>query len=182
VPIAVETDSSSVSPEPSRRSYLGWLVGLCAAGAGAVLAIPLIRFSLYPILAKTTEVKWSDAGPVSDFESLTAPVQRSITVEQLDGWRKPISEKVVYITRNPQGQLQALSAVCPHLGCSVQWRAAKNGFECPCHGASFTPDGSKTGGPSPRGMDALPTQVQNGRFMVRYEYFRQLVAKKEVIG
>jgi menaquinol-cytochrome c reductase iron-sulfur subunit len=173
---------SVAEPPASRRSYLGWLMGLCGAGVGAALSIPLIRFSLYPILVKTTEVKWADAGPASEFESLTNPVQRSVTVEQVDGWRKAVSEKVVYITKSPQGKLEVLSAVCPHLGCSVQWREAKHEFECPCHGASFLPDGAKSGGPAPRGMDTLQTQIQNGRLMVRYEYFRQLITKKEVMG
>src|SRR5689334_18271785 len=79
----------------ARRSYLGWLVALCTAGVGAVLSVPLIRFSLYPLRTQTTQVNWSDAGPVSDFASLSAPAQRSITVEQVDGWRKTVSEKVV---------------------------------------------------------------------------------------
>ncbi len=167
---------------PSRRSYLGWLLGLCAAGVGAALSVPLIRFSLYPVRVLTTEVKWSDAGPVPDPASVSTPVQRSITVEQVDGWRKTISEKVVYIARNTSNQLQVLSAVCPHLGCSVQWRDSKHQFVCPCHAAAFAPDGSKIGGPAPRGMDTLETQIQNGRLMVRYQYFRQLVPTKEVIG
>lgn len=157
-------------------------MGLCAAGVGAVLSIPLIRYTLYPILGKTTEVKWSDAGPVSDYESLTVPVSKSITVEQLDGWRKPVSDKVVYITKNAEGKLEVLSAVCPHLGCSVQWRDKDHEFRCPCHGGAFTQAGDKTGGPPPRGMDTLQSEVQNGRLMVKYEYFRQLVPKKEVIG
>ncbi|HEY7306901.1 MAG TPA: ubiquinol-cytochrome c reductase iron-sulfur subunit [Bryobacteraceae bacterium] len=167
---------------PTRRSYLGWLAGLCAAGVGAVLSVPLIRFSLYPLRARTTEVKWSDVGPVSDFASLSAPAQRSITVEQVDGWRKTISEKVVYVTKGSTGQLRVLSAVCPHLGCSVQWRDSKHEFECPCHAAVFRPDGSRLGGPSPRPMDSLETQVQNDRLLVRYQYFRQLVPTKEIIG
>jgi len=166
----------------SRRSYLGWLIGLCTAGVGVVLSVPLIRFSLYPLRTQTTEVKWSDIGPVSDFASVTTAVQRSITVEQIDGWRKWVSEKTIYLTKDPTGQLQVLSSVCPHLGCSVQWRDAKHEFECPCHAAAFAPDGSKTGGPAPRGMDTLQTQIQNGRLMVRYQYFRQLVPTKEVIG
>jgi menaquinol-cytochrome c reductase iron-sulfur subunit len=166
----------------TRRSYLGWLVGLCSAGVGAVLALPLIRFSLYPLRVQTREVKWSDAGPVSDFNSLSAPAQRSITVEQVDGWRKAVSEKVVYVTHGSSGQLQVLSAVCPHLGCSLQWRDSKHEFECPCHAAAFAPDGSKLGGPAPRGMDSLETQIQNGHLMVRYQYFRQLVPTKEIIG
>ena len=44
------------------------------------------------------------------------------------------------------------------------------------------PTGIKTGGPSPRAMDTLQTEVQDGRLMVKYQYFRQLIAKKEVIG
>ncbi len=166
----------------ARRSYLGWLVTLCTAGVGAVLSVPLIRFSLYPLRAQTTQVNWSDAGPISDFASLSAPAQRSITVEQVDGWRKTVSEKVVYVTNSPTPQLQVLSAVCPHLGCSVQWRDSKHEFECPCHAATFAPDGSKLGGPTPRGMDTLETKIRNGHLMVRYQYFRQLVPTKEVIG
>jgi menaquinol-cytochrome c reductase iron-sulfur subunit len=157
-------------------------MGLCTAGVSAVLAVPLIRFSLYPLRAKTTEVKWSDVGPVGDLAPLTTPVQRSLTVEEVDGWRKAVSEKVVYVTKNPQGQLDVLSAVCPHLGCSVQWQASKQQFICPCHGAVFSPDGTRLGGPAPRAMDTLQSQIQNGHLMVKYQYFRQLVPTKEVVG
>ena len=175
--------TSSAEQKPaSRRSYLGWLMGLCTAAVGAVLSAPLIRFTLYPLRTQTTEIKWSDAGAVSDFASMTTPVQRSITVEQIDGWRKAVSETVVYVSKSSTGQLEVLSAVCPHLGCSVQWRSAKHGFECPCHAAVFAADGSRLGGPTPRGMDSLETQIQNGRLMVRYQYFRQLVPTKEIIG
>ena len=175
-------DRSIATAGPTRRSYLGWLAGVGGAIVGAALSIPLIRFTLYPLRVQTTEIKWSDAGPVSDFQSVTAPVQRSVIVEQVDGWRKTVSEKVVYVTKTPAGQLQVLSAICPHLGCSVQWRESKHEFECPCHAATFSPDGARLGGPAPRSMDSLQTQIQNGRLMVRYQYFRQLVANKEVIG
>lgn len=179
---SAESKSAVSGSGASRRSYIGWLMGLCTAGVGAVLAVPLIRFSLYPLRAKTTEVKWSDVGPISDLTSVTTPVQRSLTVEQVDGWRKAISEKIVYVTKNPQGQLEVLSAVCPHLGCLVQWQGSKQEFACPCHGAVFSPDGARLGGPAPRGMDSLESEVQNGRLMVRYRYFRQLVPTKEIVG
>jgi menaquinol-cytochrome c reductase iron-sulfur subunit len=166
----------------TRRSYLGWLMGLCAAGVGAALSVPLARYALYPLRAKTTETKWSDVGPASDFESIAAPVQREITVETVDGWMKSASDKVVYVTRGPSSQLEVLSAVCPHLGCSVQWSGSQDKFVCPCHGATYSPDGARLSGPAPRGMDSLESQVQNGRLMVRYQSFRQLVPTKEVIG
>ncbi|MBV8706352.1 MAG: Rieske (2Fe-2S) protein [Acidobacteriaceae bacterium] len=173
---------TSTEPEISRRSYLGWLIGLCTAGVGAVLSVPLIRFALYPLRMQTTEVKWSDAGPLSHFVSLAIPLRRSIQVEQVDGWRETVSEKVVYVTQTPDHQLQVLSAVCPHLGCSVQWSDAKQEFICPCHAASFGADGTKLSGPSPRAMDSLESRIENGRLLVRYRYFRQLVPTKEVIG
>jgi len=171
-----------VETPPTRRSYIGWLVGLCTVGVSAVLGIPLVRFLIYPLTAKTTETKWSEVGPAADFASGTVPVQRSVIVEQLDGWRKTVSEKVVYVTKNPAGQLTLLSAICPHLGCSVQWASAKNQFGCPCHGATFSTDGKCTGGPSPRAMDSLESAVQDNRLMVRYRYFRQLVPDKQIIG
>ncbi|MBV8072691.1 MAG: Rieske 2Fe-2S domain-containing protein [Acidobacteriaceae bacterium] len=177
-----ELDPSLQPALSTRRSYLGWLMGLCVAGVGAALSVPIIRYSLYPLSAKTTETKWSDAGPASDFTSLSAPVQREITVEAIDGWTKTASNKVVYVTKNPAGQLELLSAVCPHLGCSVQWVDSQHKFACPCHGATYSPDGTKLGGPAPRGMDSLESRVQNGRLMVRYQSFRQLVPTKEVIG
>lgn len=178
----IDVASSAEEKPVNRRSYLGWLIGLCAAGAGAVLSVPLIRFALYPLRIQTTKTKWSDAGAASDFTSITSPVQRSITVEQVDGWRKTLAEKVVYVSKSPAGHLEVFSAVCPHLGCSVQWRSSKHEFECPCHAAAFGADGSRLGGPAPRSMDSLETQIQDGRLMVRYQYFRQLVPTKEVIG
>jgi len=177
-----EVASSAEGKPASRRSYIGWLVGLCSAGVGAVLAVPLIRFSLYPLRANTTEVKWSDVGPASDFASVTSPVQRAVTVEQIDGWHKTVSEKIVYVTKKPHGQPEVLSAVCPHLGCSVQWNGSKQEFLCPCHGAVFSPDGARVSGPTPRGMDSLESEIQNGRLMVRYRYFRQLIPTKEIVG
>lgn len=180
--IPVDTGSDTNALPTSRRSYVGWLFGLCTAAAGAVLSIPLIRFSIYPLRTQTTEVKWSDVGPVSDFTSITAPVQRTITVEQVDGWRKIVADKIVYVTKTGNDRLLVLSSVCPHLGCQVPWSAGKNKFVCPCHGAEFSVSGEKLSGPAPRGLDSLESQVQKDRLVVRYQYFRQLVPTKEVIG
>ncbi len=171
----------AATPDSTRRSYIGWLFGLCGAAVSAILAAPLIRFTLFPLTEKTTETKWSDAGLVSELQS-AKPLTRTVMVEQVDGWRKTISEKVVYITKDSAGGLSVLSAVCPHLGCSVQWQEAKNSFVCPCHSAQYEPNGTRTGGPAPRSMDTLETKIVDGRLLVRYQYFRQLVPTKEVIG
>jgi menaquinol-cytochrome c reductase iron-sulfur subunit len=166
----------------NRRSFLGALLGVGSVFVGALLSVPLIRFALFPLLRRTTELKGSSVGELREFSSLTEPVMRTIQIEQVDGWRKAISEKAVYITKDKQGQLRALTSICPHLGCTVPWNKQKNQFICPCHGATFAPDGARVGGPSLRGMDTLETSEQDGQLQVRFQYFRQLVSDKEVIG
>jgi menaquinol-cytochrome c reductase iron-sulfur subunit len=169
-------------PLEGRRSFLGVLLALGSFCVGTLLSVPLIRFALFPLLRRTTEVKNSPVGELSEFSALTGPVMRTIQIEQVDGWRKAVSEKAVYVTKDSQGQLQVLTSICPHLGCTVPWNKEKNQFVCPCHGATFAADGTRVSGPSLRGMDTLETSVQDGHLQVRFQYFRQLVSDKEVIG
>jgi menaquinol-cytochrome c reductase iron-sulfur subunit len=179
----ISGEKSSIYEPPSgkRRSFLAALLGLGSVCVGALLSVPLIRFTLFPILRRTTELEPSPLGPLTDFASLTEPLPKTIHVEQVDGWRKAVSEKTVYVTKNNQGQLCALSSVCPHLGCTVPWVSAKKEFVCPCHGAVFAPDGSRVSGPALRGMDSLETSTKDGQLLVRFQYFRQLVSDKEVM-
>jgi menaquinol-cytochrome c reductase iron-sulfur subunit len=166
----------------SRRSFLGVLLGVGSIFVGALLSVPLLRFALFPLLRRTTELKASPVGAVAEFSSLNEPAMRTIQIEQVDGWRKMISEKVVYVIKDSQGQLRVLTSICPHLGCTVPWNKEKHEFICPCHGATFTPDGTRVSGPSLRGMDPLETSIQDGQLLVRFQYFRQLVSDREVIG
>jgi menaquinol-cytochrome c reductase iron-sulfur subunit len=169
-------------PFEGRRSFLAALLGVGSVFIAALLSVPLIRFALFPLLRRTTELKGSPVGELSEFTSSTEPVMRTIQIEQVDGWRKAVSEKAVYVTKDSQGQLRVLTSICPHLGCTVPWNKEKKQFVCPCHGATFAADGSRVSGPSLRGMDTLETSVQNGQLAVRFQYFRQLVSDKEVIG
>ena len=166
----------------SRRSFLGGLLGIGSLLIGGLLSVPLIKFALFPLLRRTTELKQSPVGGMSDFSSLTEPVMRTIQIEQVDGWRKAVSEKAVYVTKDAAGKLRVLTSICPHLGCTVPWNKEKSQFVCPCHGATFAADGTRVSGPSLRGMDTLETTVQDGQLMVSFQYFRQLVSDKEVIG
>lgn len=174
--------SASGSPLSSRRSFLGALLGVGSVCVGALLSVPLIRFALFPLLRRTTERKSSPLGTLNEFSTLTEPVMRTIKIEQVDGWRKAISERAVYVTKDTKGNLRVLTSVCPHLGCTVPWNKEMNQFICPCHRAVFAPDGTRISGPSQRPMDTLETSVQDGQLQVRFQYFRQLVGDKEVIG
>jgi menaquinol-cytochrome c reductase iron-sulfur subunit len=166
----------------TRRSFLGALLAVGSSFVLTLLAVPLTRFALFPVLRRTTELKQSNLGPVTDFSSLSEPVMKKIQIEQTDGWRKAVSEKAVYITKDQQGKLCVLSSICPHLGCTVPWNSKKKQFVCPCHAGTYAADGSRVSGPALRGMDSLEASEQDGQLFARFQYFRQLVADKEVIG
>lgn len=45
---------------------------------------------------------------------------------------------------------KAISVVCQHLGCAVEFSKEKNIFECPCHGSKYYRNGVNFAGPAPR--------------------------------
>jgi len=165
-----------------RRSFLAGLLAAGGATVGALLTIPLVRFTLHPILARTTEKSWSDVGSVDEFQNLDAPVKKLVTIEQRDGWRKIALQKPVYVSKDAQGQVIVLSAVCTHLGCTVPWVEKEKKFICPCHLGNFSADGKLLGGPPPRDMDRLETKVEGGVLKTQYQFFRQLVRDKEELA
>jgi Rieske Fe-S protein len=76
-----------------------------------------------------------EATPVSDI----APGQAKVI--SVDGAR-------VAAYRDDGGTLHAVSAVCTHLGCLIDWNAADKTWDCPCHGSRFSPNGAVIGGPA----------------------------------
>lgn len=168
-----------VALDGSRRSFLGVLLGLVSASVGALLAVPVLRYVFYPLTANSDESDWTEAGSVASLSNAQAPLRRTLELKQRDGWRETASQPVVYIIRIG-GKTKVLSAICPHLGCTVPWNAGRNEFVCPCHGGTFSADGSHLSGPPPRSLDSLETKVSGGKLMVKYQYFRPDVPNKEV--
>lgn len=177
-----DVETSAEAEIPPRRSFLVGLLGIGVAGVGALLSVPVIRFVLHPLLANPTARSWSEVGPLADFASITAPMKRLVKIEQRDGWRKTVQEKPIYVIRQANGAIAAVSAICTHLGCTLPWRDLEKKFICPCHLAAFGADGALLRGPALRGMDELVTKVEGGTLLVQYQFFRQLTAQKEIMG
>ncbi len=77
-----------------------------------------------------------------------------------------IEDKRVFIFKKEDG-IFCVSAVCSHLGCTVQWNNEDKSFLCPCHGSIFTKDGQVQKGPAPRALEWYEiTQAKDGRLVV----------------
>jgi cytochrome b6-f complex iron-sulfur subunit len=70
-------------------------------------------------------------------------------------------QEKVFVVREPQG-FHAISAVCTHLGCTVEWDELMGVFGCPCHGSRFHRDGHNYAGPAPRPLDSFALFVDAG--------------------
>jgi glycine/D-amino acid oxidase-like deaminating enzyme/nitrite reductase/ring-hydroxylating ferredoxin subunit len=107
--------------EPSRKS------------AGA-----LGRFAKEAVNMAAQYADWVTPGDVAD-PALIAPDSGAVI-------RRGLKKVAVY--RRESGELLERSAVCPHLGCIVQWNDAEKTWDCPCHGSRFAKTGTVINGPA----------------------------------
>lgn len=64
------------------------------------------------------------------------------------------------------GDFTALSAVCTHLGCIVEWRPERGVLFCPCHAGVFSTSGKVLSGPPPRPLPSYPVEVVDGEVRI----------------
>ncbi|MEI6208465.1 MAG: Rieske (2Fe-2S) protein [Desulfuromonadales bacterium] len=136
--------------DASKRKFisicLGGVAALAVAGVAAI-TYPLFRYYLVPKPAGDSTGKITI--PLKDIAAGDA------TFFEYNG-------SAAVLVKKQNGGLAALSAVCPHLGCIVQWEKGRQDFLCPCHAGYFTPDGEVISGPPPRALARLPFSVANG--------------------
>lgn len=68
-----------------------------------------------------------------------------------------IDGKRVAISCGPDGRCTAVSAVCTHLGCIVQWNTTERTWDCPCHGSRFKNTGEVLNGPAIAPLERFPS-------------------------
>ncbi|GFE58521.1 ubiquinol-cytochrome c reductase iron-sulfur subunit [Geobacter sp. AOG1] len=130
----------------SRRRFLGICLGGVLAGAGATV--------LYPLVSYLAPRRGSGGGSKVTIPAADVPEGAAKFFEY--------NGKTAVVIRQKNGALVALSAVCTHLGCVVQWQKEKEEFLCPCHGGRFNAAGLVLGGPPPKPLESIPVAAVNG--------------------
>lgn len=143
-------DTSHHNEQPTRRTFLDWLIGLFSSATAAALTVPALMY-LWPA-AKGGE---SERVEVDGAASMSPGQSRMV---RLGG-------EAVIVVRQRSGFV-AFSAVCTHLGCLVKWDQAKNEFLCPCHAAVFDASGEVVSGPPPTPLPQYDVKEVGDRIFV----------------
>ncbi|HEY0484200.1 MAG TPA: ubiquinol-cytochrome c reductase iron-sulfur subunit [Kofleriaceae bacterium] len=163
--------------DEDRRRFLK--VATCAIGGGVGLAVaaPFATLLAGPAgkITVTTPTDPLDLGLAEHFRAGAEPRKVDVIAPMVkDGWTaaRNVVLGAAWVRRTAPDKLVALSAICPHLGCSIGWDAGVGNFLCPCHDSRFSPEGAKLTGPSERGMDELPLEVRDGRLQLTWVRYK----------
>ncbi len=154
--------------EVTRRQFLNYTLMGVGGFMGAALIAPMVRFAVDPATKMTSSSKMISTGlKVSE---LTAKPQRvDFKVKVQDGWYETEETRTAWVYKEKE-EIVALSPICKHLGCTVDWNGNKdfeNQFSCPCHGGRYLKNGKnipKTPPTAP--LDIYEQKVKDGILML----------------
>ena len=112
----------------TRRDFLKLSTNSLLAMAGVLGLGGLIRYLSYQFDSPPRNE--FDIGPEDDYP----PGSRTVLAH------------IPAVTLHDDEGLKAMSLTCTHLGCMVEPSVA--GYTCPCHGSSYSPDGTVVKGPA----------------------------------
>jgi menaquinol-cytochrome c reductase iron-sulfur subunit len=128
--------------EMSRRQFLAYTLGGTGGFLAAAMALPMIRFAVDPLLQKDGDSEFVKVIALSELSE--EPKSVTFKMFEKDGWIEKESDFTAWITKEANGKVFALSPICKHLGCTVNWNTEKqfpNQYYCPCHGAHYLKNG-----------------------------------------
>jgi cytochrome b6-f complex iron-sulfur subunit len=132
-----------------RRDFLGLAAVWSALGTFAVAAFGALRLPMPAV-----------------FPESNPKVKIGLPDDYPKGSATYLSDLSLWVFRNEQGQIYAISAVCTHLGCIVK-RQEDGQFLCPCHGSLFAANGRVLNGPAPTALNWLEMSIApDGQIMV----------------
>jgi len=173
----------------TRRSFLKWATHGLGALFAVLIGIPGLAYLIDARNRVVTERGKRRVARLNELE-IGKPKQFVIHDVRQDAWTLYPNDVVgrVWLVRHDKDKVDAFTTICPHLGCSVDWREDQKLFICPCHNGTFDPNGELVNrpginNPAPRGMDKLeltmipdpasPPDKPDSFLEVKYENFLQ---------
>jgi Rieske Fe-S protein len=142
-----------VAHDDSRRGFINWFLGTSAGAFLLSVLYPVTRYLVPPQLA----------------ESSAATVTLAVKTDEVrpnTGQTFKFGSKPALLIRTAGGEMRAFSAVCTHLGCTVQYRPDLGQIWCACHNGHFDLNGKNVSGPPPRPLDGLVVNVRGTQITV----------------
>jgi Rieske Fe-S protein len=178
--------SPDALPSEGRRGAISLISKAVMGALGMVVLLPGAAFIADPLrrrFKREVGAAGERAIRVASASDLApgAPLRAEVITSSIDAWTKVERDRIGACWLIPDdgapGKVRALSTVCPHLGCAIDWTpggkdgAPKGHFNCPCHRSVFDAEGRRVSGPSPRDMDALEAHIADGGVFVAYRRF-----------
>jgi Rieske Fe-S protein len=135
-----------------RREFLNWALGTAGALLGACILYPVLRYLRPP--PESIEI----GGP---FRAAKKDELRADSFKIF-----PIGTRPGILIRLVDGEYRAFTAVCTHLGCTVQYRATHKDIWCACHNGVYDLQGRNVSGPPPRPLDRYVVQIASDAVLV----------------
>ncbi|OEH93436.1 ubiquinol-cytochrome c reductase iron-sulfur subunit [Bacillus solimangrovi] len=149
----------------SRRQFLNYtLTGVGGFMAAGMLA-PMVRFAVDPLLKETAEGEFVAVTSIDEITN--EPKRFDFKVKVVDAWYESEEARSAWVFRQDNGEILAMSPVCTHLGCTVNWAPEgrpQNEFFCPCHDGRYEKNGVNIKGTPPtRPLDVYDHKVEDGK-------------------
>ncbi len=144
---------SSGTPLPTRRRFLDWFLGTSVGALLIAIVYPVSRYLVPPPVQEST------AGTV------TLSINPA-SVKPNSGQVFRFGNQPGLLLRTPGGELRAFSALCTHLGCTVQYRPDLIQIWCACHNGHYDLNGKNIAGPPPRPLTEYTVNVRGEQVVV----------------
>lgn len=80
--------------------------------------------------------------------ALSIPLESVADIERGGAKIVMYNGKRCAVYKSEEGKIYAVSARCPHLGCTLSWNPAEKTWDCPCHGSRFSYTGELIDSPA----------------------------------
>src|SRR5690242_4289649 len=146
------TDAAKAIEPASRRSILKMFLGASVFASLSSFIYPVLRY-LVPPAELNLGADQVLAATIHDLKPNSSKVFR-------------FGSKPALLLRTDAGDYKAMSAVCTHLSCTVQYRADVKEIWCACHNGFYDINGKNVSGPPPRPLEQFAVHVKGEEIFV----------------